>query len=282
MNTGASETTILFISSKGDFFRFVKAFEATPLISVLDHIRDRASREEPVFALLFDPDECEDQKEFEEKLKSLREAPVELILLGGSLLVGDGTDRTLARIRKWTDLPVVLFPGSPLQLNEDADATLFLSLISGRNPELLIGQQVIAAPHLKRMNTEVIPTGYMLIDGGKSTTASYMSGTAPIPRDKDDIAMATAMAGEMLGLNCIYLDAGSGAEVPVSPSMIRKVADNVDLPVIVGGGIRSKEGIQNAVEAGADMVVIGSAFEKENGFLNAIAEADRERKKEWN
>ncbi len=252
--------------------------------SILHHIRERASRKEPVFALLFDPDECEDETELESKLKSLGEAPVELILLGGSLLVGDGTERTLERIRKWTELPVVLFPGSPLQLNENVDATLFLSLISGRNPELLIGQQVIAAPHLKRMNTEVIPTGYMLIDGGKSTTASYMSASAPIPRDKDDIAMATAMAGEMLGLHCIYLDAGSGAEKPVSPSMIRKVVDNVELPVIVGGGIRSKEGIENAVKAGADMVVIGSAFEKENGFLNAIAEADREleRKKEWN
>lgn len=226
--------------------------------------------------LLLDPDECQKDAGLEEKLGMLVEGGVELIFLGGSILVGDAFEQTLERVRNCTGLPVVTFPGSPMQLCDGADATLFLSLISGRNPELLIGQQVLAAPHLKRMNAEVISTGYMLIDGGRPTTASYMSHSHPIPRDKEDIAMATAQAGEMLGMSCIYMDAGSGAEEPIPPQMIEKVAQNIDVPLIVGGGISSGEKFRSALKAGADLVVIGSAFERDPSFLEEIGAVSRE------
>lgn len=238
--------------------------------SVRSHIRKRSKEESSSIALLFDPDECKKDARFEEKIRSLEEHQVDLIFVGGSLIVGDAFQSTIERIRANSELPIVLFPGSPMQLSEEVDATLFLSLISGRNPELLIGQQVLAAPHLRRMDTEVVSTGYMLIDGGRATTASYMSGSDPIPRDKDDIAMATAMAGEMLGMSSIYLDAGSGAEKAVPPEMIEKVACNTGVPLIVGGGIRDPERIRAASEAGADLLVIGSALEEDMDFLERI------------
>ncbi len=234
------------------------------------HIRKKGPHEKAGLALLFDPDECQDDEKLEEKVRGLSDASVDLIFLGGSLLVGDAFERTLRRIRDNTDIPIVLFPGSPMQMSENADATLFLSLISGRNPELLIGQQVLAAPHLKRMEGDVISTGYMLVDGGRRTTASYMSGSEPIPWDKDDIAMSTAMAGELLGMSCIYMDAGSGAEHPISESMIKRVANNIDIPLIVGGGIRSPEKLHTAADAGADLLVIGSAFEEDPNFLKEV------------
>lgn len=240
------------------------------------HIRKKAQDERAGLALLFDPDECREDEELEKKVRGLSDSSVDLIFLGGSLLVGDAFERTLHRIRKNTELPIVLFPGSPMQLSENADATLFLSLISGRNPELLIGQQVLAAPHLKRMNGDVISTGYMLVDGGRATTASYMSGSEPIPWDKDDIAMATAMAGELLGMHCIYMDAGSGAEHPISETMIERVANNIEIPLIVGGGIRSTKKLRSAANAGADLIVIGSAFEEDPSFLEEVESATRE------
>lgn len=244
--------------------------------SVKSHIRNKKDVKGGGLVLLLDPDECRKDERLEEKLGTLAEGGVELIFLGGSLLVGDAFDRTLARVQRHTELPLVTFPGSPMQLCNGADATLFLSLISGRNPELLIGQQVLAAPHLKRMETEVISTGYMLIDGGRPTTASYMSGSHPIPRDKEDIAMATAQAGEMLGMSCIYMDAGSGAEEPIPPRMIEQVAQNIEAPLIVGGGISSGDKFRSAIEAGADLVVVGSAFERDPGFLEEIGAVNRE------
>ncbi|MFB6258132.1 MAG: geranylgeranylglyceryl/heptaprenylglyceryl phosphate synthase [Flavobacteriales bacterium] len=244
--------------------------------NVRHHIQKKADKEGASFALLFDPDDCAEDERLERKIRTLSEHPVDLIFLGGSLLVGDAFERTLARIRAQTDLPIVLFPGSPMQLSDEADGTLLLSLISGRNPELLIGQQVLAAPFLKRMRGAVISTGYMLIDGGKPTTASYMSATTPIPRDKSDIAMSTAMAGELLGMSCIYMDAGSGAEKPIPPEMIQRVRKDLDIPLIVGGGIRDAQGISSAVEAGADLVVIGSAFEEDPHFLNEMRAASRQ------
>ncbi len=243
--------------------------------SIKTHIRSKKEEKGGGLVLLLDPDECRKDECLEDKLEILSDEGVELIFLGGSLLVSDAFDNTLARIRAHTTLPVVTFPGSPMQLCDGADATLFLSLISGRNPELLIGQQVIAAPHLKQMNTEVVSTGYMLIDGGRPTTASYMSGSHPIPNDKKDIAMATAQAGEMLGMSCIYMDAGSGAEAPVPPEMIERVAQNIEVPLIVGGGISSGENFRSAIEAGADLVVIGSAFEKDPAFLEEIGAVSR-------
>jgi putative glycerol-1-phosphate prenyltransferase len=175
-------------------------------------------------------------------------------------------------IKKNVNLPVVLFPGNAMQIEPTADAILFLSLISGRNPELLIGQHVMAAPILKNTRLEVIPTGYILINSGKTTSVAYISNTTPIPEDKYSLAACTAMAGEMLGLQVIYLDAGSGAEREISPKMIATVRRAINVPLIVGGGINSSIKAMNALEAGADMIVIGNALEKDPDMLTEISD----------
>jgi geranylgeranylglyceryl phosphate synthase family protein len=164
-------------------------------------------------------------------------------------------------LKKHLEVPVVIFPGSPSQIDSEADGILLLSLISGRNADLLIGRHVEAAPALKRSGLEVLPTGYLLVDGGSPTTASYVSGTLPIPRNKPEIASATAMAGEMLGLRLMYLDGGSGASGVVPPDVIGAVTESVEVPIFVGGGIRSADDIDTAHDAGADVVVVGTAFE---------------------
>jgi putative glycerol-1-phosphate prenyltransferase len=174
---------------------------------------------------------------------------------------------------KESGIPVIIFPGNAMQINQHADALLFLSLISGRNPEMLIGRHVLAAPLLKKSLLEVIPTGYMLIDSGAPTSVSYMSGTVPIPHDKNDIASCTAMAGEMLGLKLIYLDAGSGARYPVSPSMIAAVKKSVKIPLITGGGIRTPEKAYELCGAGSDMIVIGNVLEKDSSLLAEFSSA---------
>ena len=168
---------------------------------------------------------------------------------------------------------MVLFPGSPAQLSQHADAVLFLSLISGRNPELLIGHHVTAAPTVKALGLEAIPTGYMLVDGGKPTTVSYVSQTAPIPYDKPGIAACTALAGELLGLRTIYMDTGSGALRTVSPAMIAAVRQAVDLPIIIGGGIRDVETARRLCDAGADVLVLGTAFEQDPELIFAMSAA---------
>ncbi len=167
---------------------------------------------------------------------------------------------------------MVLFPGSNLQINEAADAILFLSLISGRNPDLLIGQHVIAAPLIKKYGLEVIPTGYLLINSGNDTTVSYMSNTQPIPYDKPDIAACTAIAGEMLGLEIIYMDAGSGAAQPISTDMISKVRKSIDTPLIIGGGINTAKKAETILKAGADMIVVGNGIEENPSLLVTISE----------
>lgn len=197
---------------------------------------------------------------------------VDLVFVGGSLLMTPEFESTISFIKKSTDIPVILFPGSPLQISSKADGILLLSLISGRNPEMLIGQHVVAAPYLRASGIEILSTGYMLIDSGKQTTASYMSNSLPIPANKDDIASCTALAGEMLGLKLIYLDAGSGAEHPVSISMIKMVRKTVSTPLIVGGGIKSPEDAYASCMAGADVIVIGNAFEKELSRMKSIAQ----------
>jgi len=199
-------------------------------------------------------------------------ADVDFFLVGGSLLTANALDATLVAIKNRCNKPIVLFPGSIHQISSLADALLFLSLISGRNPELLIGNHVLAAPMLRESGLEVLPTGYMLIDGGRPTTVSYISNTLPIPADKPDIAACTAMAGEMLGLGLIYLDSGSGALQAVSPATISAVRQVVSLPIIVGGGIRRPEQALAAWQAGADVVVVGNAFEREPELVHQFAE----------
>lgn len=217
-------------------------------------------------ALLLDPDEVQLTSSFGELLNSAN-ANADFLLIGGSHLVGDQFHSLLKEVKNQVRIPIILFPGSNDQISSAADAIFLLNLISGRNPEYLIGQHVKAAFNLKRSGLEIIPTAYLLIDGGRATTASYMSNTSPIPRDKPSIASATALAGEQLGLKCIYLDAGSGAMQEVSTEMIRDVRTHCSLPLIVGGGIRGELQMKSAFDAGADIVVIGTAFEQNPELL---------------
>ena len=203
-------------------------------------------------------------------LNSIENANPDFVFIGGSLITEGGFEKRAAEIKAKLKRPLILFPGHPSQVTPHVDSVLFLSLISGRNPDLLIGQHVVAAPRIKELGLETIATGYILIDGGKPTTASYISGTQPIPRDKANIAAATAMAGEMLGLQCIYLDAGSGASLAIPTDLIRAVSAKTEIPLIVGGGIRTKEQIRSAFEAGADLVVVGTAIEEQPDLLASL------------
>jgi phosphoglycerol geranylgeranyltransferase len=224
------------------------------------------------FAVLIDPDKMS-KNNMELTIKTAIDAKVDFFFLGGSLVVNDNLDTWLKMIHQQSEIPSVLFPGSSLQLSLKADALLFLSLISGRNPELLIGKHVQVAPFLKMSQLDIIPTGYVLIDGGVQTTVQYISNTSPIPANKNDIAVCTAMAGEMLGLKTIYMDAGSGAINPISPSMIHDVSQSINIPLIVGGGIRNAEHATLAAQSGADVVVVGNAIEKSTQLIVEISEA---------
>jgi phosphoglycerol geranylgeranyltransferase len=221
-------------------------------------------------AVLFDPDKFK-QSKTEQALQLAIDAKVDCFFIGGSLVVNNQLDAMLEQLRTQCNIPLVLFPGNSFQLSYRADALLFLSLISGRNAELLIGQHVIAAPFLKLSPLEIISTGYMLIDGGVRTSVQYMSNTQPIPANKNDIAVCTAIAGEMLGLKLIYLEAGSGATNPVPESMVRAVSEAISIPLIVGGGIRTPEQVAANYRAGADLVVVGTALEQDPGLVAAMA-----------
>ena len=238
-------------------------------MAIYEKFQDKSRKK---LAVLIDPDKPSDAQilSIVEKAKA---ADVDFFFVGGSLLVTDSLERCIKLIKANCDIPVLIFPGNSLQISKYCDGFLLLSLISGRNAEMLIGRHVIAAPYLKLYGNEIIPTGYMLIDSGKATSVSYMSDTTPIPHDKDDIAMCTALAGEMLGLKLIYLEAGSGALTPVSTSMISKVRQIISIPLIVGGGIKTPEMAADAAKAGADIIVIGTKFEKEPEMLKRFAEA---------
>ena len=238
-------------------------------MAIYDKFNDKKRKK---LAVLIDPDKPSDAQILS-MVEKANAADVDFFFVGGSLLVTDSLDHCIRLIKEHSKIPVLIFPGNSLQISKYCDGFLLLSLISGRNPEMLIGRHVIAAPYLKLYGNEIIPTGYMLIDSGKATSVTYMSDTTPIPHDKDDIAVCTALAGEMLGLKLIYLEAGSGAAMPVSSSMISKVRQMVGLPLIVGGGIKTPEMAAEAAKAGADVIVIGTAFEKEPELLNKFAEA---------
>lgn len=229
-------------------------------------------RQQKKFVVLIDPDKLR-LKSMERILKLAVEAKVDYFFIGGSLIVNNMLDQCLNDIRAVCDIPMILFPGNSFQLSYRADAVLFLSLISGRNAELLIGNHVLAAPYLRISPLEVLPTGYMLIDGGRPTTVSYISNTTPIPAAKSDIALCTAVAGEMLGLKLIFMDAGSGAHTPVSTEMIEAVSSAIQVPLIVGGGIQTPEKALENVQAGADVIVVGNAIEKDPTLLKDMAAA---------
>lgn len=213
-----------------------------------------------LLSVLLDPDK-QDPKDCKEFARLAVDAGADVIFMGGSLLMQDNTRESINSIRASVDIPVILYPGNPLQICDVADAILFLSLISGRNPELLIGQHVISAPLLMQTKLEVIPTGYMLIESGKPTSVSYISNTTPIPANKADIAACTAMAGQLLGLKTILMDAGSGASNPISTKMISQVRKYIQIPLMIGGGIRTPELAHEACAAGADLVIVGNALE---------------------
>lgn len=224
------------------------------------------------FGLLIDPDKADDEK-MEKLLPLAIDAGVDFFLVGGSLVISDYLDNCVKSIKRNCDIPVLLFPGNNTQVSKYADALLYLSLISGRNPDLLIGQHVISAPAVKKSGIEIISTGYMVIDGGAPTTVSYISNATPLPADKSDIAMCTAMAGEMLGMKLIYMDAGSGAKVPITESMIKRVSANIEVPLIIGGGIKDPEKAYLNCKAGADMIIIGNAIEKNPSLIREMSEA---------
>ncbi len=224
------------------------------------------------FSVLIDPDGV-DAAKLDVIINLSIEAKVDYFFIGGSLVISNHLDSCIQQIKAACDIPVVLFPGSPSQVSRYADALLYLSLISGRNPELLIGQHVVSAPYVKHSGLEIMPTGYMVIDGGAPTTVSYISNAAPIPSDKADIAMCTAMAGEMLGMKLIYMDAGSGAKNPIPEKLIEKVAKNIEAPLIIGGGIKTPEKAYNNCKAGADVIVIGNAIEKDANLIKEISDA---------
>jgi phosphoglycerol geranylgeranyltransferase len=233
---------------------------------------ERKAQGKKSFAVLIDPDKV-DEVSLEQIVRISVDAKVDYFFVGGSLVISNYVDECIQYIKRSCSIPVVLFPGNPSQVSKYADALLYLSLISGRNAELLIGQHVISAPVVKKSGLEILPTGYMVIDGGAPTTVSYISNASPIPADKNDIAMCTAMAGEMLGMQLIYMDAGSGAKRAITESMIQKVAQSIDVPLIVGGGIIDPEKAYLNCKAGADIIVVGNAIEKDASLIKEMAAA---------
>jgi putative glycerol-1-phosphate prenyltransferase len=223
------------------------------------------------FAVLLDPDNFE-AGGCPEIIQLCHSHHVDYLFVGGSLVVKNTQANLIAQIKKHSQIPVLLFPSNSLHIDSQADGILLLSLISGRNPDLLIGQHVIAAPLLKASKIAVLPTGYILVDSGRQTAASYMSGTIPLPHDKPSIAACTALAGEQLGLQFIYLDAGSGALHPVSTEMIQAVRKAIAIPLIVGGGINTVAKASAALAAGADIIVVGNQIEKNPDFIAEMAE----------
>ena len=236
---------------------------------ILDKIISCKDNNIKLLAILVDPDRSDDQH-LSQLVEKCNQFEIDYFLVGGSYLSVSNTEKVVKFIKEHSSIPCVLFPGSPQQICASADAVLLLSLISGRNPDLLIGRHVEAAPALRQSNLEIIPTGYMLIDGGRTTSVSYISNTMPIPADKPEIAAFTALAGTQLGLRFIYMDAGSGALYSIPTATIAKVSKLIDVPLIIGGGIRSKTQLQEAYSAGADMVVIGNALEKDIGLLEEL------------
>ncbi|GAB1446089.1 MAG: geranylgeranylglyceryl/heptaprenylglyceryl phosphate synthase [Cyclobacteriaceae bacterium] len=247
-------------------------------MKILDSLSEKSKLGKKSIAVLIDPDKIEDNSKLRHLINLANENCIDYFLVGGSLVTSTNLSEVITQIKQSISIPVLIFPGSSIQIDPDADAILFLSLISGRNSDLLIGQHVIAAPILKNTNLEIIPTGYLLINSGKITSVAYISNTTPIPDDKYSLAACTALAGEMLGLKLMYLDAGSGAEKEISQRMISTIRKSINTPLVVGGGIDTARKALNALEAGADIIVVGNALEKDPNLLIEISE----RVYDWN
>ena len=245
---------------------------ANEMMTIYKRIIENKKAKNKGFALLIDPDK-QDNTQLLSIINKAKKANVDYFFVGGSLLTNDSLEICLSTLKKESSIPVILFPGNAMQVNNKADGILFLSLISGRNADMLIGKQVITAPILKLSPLEILPTGYILIESGKPTTVSYMSNTTPIPYDKNTVAACTALAGEMLGLKIIFMDGGSGAQNPISEEMIKEVRDSIDIPLIIGGGISSGEKAIANCNAGADIIVVGNAIEKDEDSIIEISNA---------
>lgn len=245
----------------------ILAFEMNRVLEKIFQLKENGQK---ALSVLIDPDSLS-KEILVEQIQLAKRNSVDFLFVGGSMITDDCLDETLEYIKSNCTIPTILFPGSLYQINKKADAILFLSLISGRNPELLIGKHVLAAPILKKSGIEVLPTGYMLIDGGQPTTVSYVSNSLPIPNNKPKIAAATALAGEMLGLKLNFLDAGSGAEKRVPSSMIEATAKLSSNPIIVGGGITHPSEAKAAWDAGATIVVVGNAIESNPNLIQEIS-----------
>ena len=221
---------------------------------------------------MIDPDKKND-KNIDQCVESANQNGADALFVGGSIMMDSLYQQRVERIKSLAEIPIILFPGGVNQLNNNYDAMLFMSLLSGRNPHYLIGEQVIAAPIVKDYGLETIPTGYLLIDGGSPTTVEFISGTRPIPSNRPDIAVSHALAGQFLGMQLIYLEAGSGALNKVSEEMIKQVSNEINIGLIVGGGIRTPEDAKSIVEAGASYVVIGSVLEKSETLITEFSSA---------
>lgn len=237
------------------------------MTNIYSNILQSKAKNEKLLAILLDPDKIE-LNTLDLLIEKISQSPATHIFIGGSLVENNILDELVILLKKQLDLPIILFPGNPSQISSLADGILFLSLISGRNPDFLIEHQVKSAPILKKTQLEIISTGYILIESGTKTAVERVSKTNPLDRNNPDLALATAQAGEMLGNKLIYLEAGSGAKQAVPLEMIKKVAQNIKIPLLVGGGIIDLQGIQKAYDSGADLVVIGTAFENDVDFFN--------------
>jgi len=237
-------------------------------MTTFERLNEIRSKRGAGYFILIDPDK-NNEGALPSFVRNATEAGVDGFLVGGSLMMTHEFEKQLTVVKNNTTVPVIIFPGSLFQVSPLADAILFLVLISGRNPEHLIGNQVLAAPIIRKMNLEAISTGYMLIGTGTMTSAEFISNTKPIPQHKPDIALAHALAAETIGMKCLYLDAGSGADQPVPDNMIRLLAGKSQLPMFVGGGIRTPEEAQRKVQAGASFVVTGTVIE-EKGHVATI------------
>ena len=239
-------------------------------MSILSKLNDCVEKNGAGFIVLIDPDKKND-KNIDQLVEKSNQNGVDAIFVGGSIMMDRLYHKRVERIKSISEIPVILFPGGVSQLNKHYDAMLFMSLLSGRNSHYLIGEQVIAAPIVKDYGIETIPTGYLLIDGGSPTTVEVVSGTNPLPSNRPDIIVSHALAAQFLGMELIYLEAGSGALNKVPGDVVKKVADEISIGLIVGGGIRTPEDANNIVNSGASFVVIGSAIEKSSGLMEEFS-----------
>jgi len=243
-------------------------------LSIYQRLTEKASRQGAAFAVLFDPDKQTDTP-LRTLIANCEEADVDLFLIGGSSLEDVDFEQYTRKFRSYSSIPIVGFPGSGNQLSRSLDAVLYLSLVSGRNPDYLIGRHLDVAPRIRDLGLEAIPTAYVLVESGEVSAVQRVTQTVPIPRDDAELAVRTALASELMGMQLVYLEAGSGAPLPVPVEMVAEVSAVCDVPIMVGGGLKTPEQVAARVTAGASFIVIGNAIEKRNdvGYLSELADA---------